>query len=189
MNLNEAITHAEEVENRLSSDCKSKECGAEHVQLANWLKDYNSLKTRYQYLASDFSNYKRRTEEKLSTIKKEANKDLILKFLNIVDDMNRLMIQCYLNDLSYNPRDNIDVITSGFQLIYENLIKVLESEGCTQIDVSYGDKFNPEFHEAISTRDIRDDEDYNSGDICEIYQSGWMFNENLLRPVKVVVCN
>lgn len=189
MNLDEAITHAEEAGIRLSSDCKTKECGIEHIQLANWLKDYKSLKTRYQYLASDFSNYKRRTEENLSTIKKEVNKDLLLKYLNIVDDMDRLMIQCHLNDLSYNPKDNIDIITSGFQMIYENLIKLLESEGCIQINVSYGDKFNPEFHEAISTRDIRDDEYYESGDICEIYQSGWMLNEKLLRPVKVVVCN
>ena len=189
MNLDEAIKHAEEAGIRLSSDCKTKECGLEHIQLANWLKDYRSLKTRYQHLASDFSNYKRRTEESSGMIKKEANKDLILKFLNIVDDMDRLMTQCHLNELSYNPRDNIDVITSGFQMIYENLIKLLESEGCTQIDVSYGDKFNPEFHEAISTRDVRDNEGYDSGDICEIYQSGWMINGKLLRPVKVVVCN
>lgn len=189
MNLDEAITHAEEVGRRFSSDCKTKECGVEHIQLANWLKDYKTLKTRYQYLSSDFSNYKRRTEENLGMIRKEANKDLILKFLTIVDDMDRLMTQCYLNDLSYNPKDDIDVITSGFQLIYENLIKILKSEGCTKIDVSYGDKFNPEFHEAISTRGIRNDEGYDPGDICEIYQSGWMINGKLLRPVKVVVCN
>ena len=128
-------------------------------------------------------------EESSESIKKDANKEIILKLMTIVDDMERLMRQCHLNELSYNRRDDIDVITSGFQMIYENLIKLLESEGCTQIDVSYGDKFNPEFHEAISTRDIIDDEGYDPGDICEIYQSGWMFNRKLLRPVKVVVCN
>ena len=189
MNLDEAIKHAEEAGIRLSSDCKTKECGLEHIQLANWLKDYKSLKIRYQYLASDFSDYKRRMEDNIESIKKDSNKEIVLKLLTIVDDMERLMKQCHLNELSYNPRDDIDVITSGFQMIYENLIKLLESEGCTQIVVSYGDKFNPEFHEAVSARNIIDDEGYDPGDICEIYQSGWMINGKLLRPVKVVVYN
>ena len=128
MNLDEAITHTEKAEIRLSSDCKTKECGLEHIQLADWLKDYKSLKTRYQHLASDFSNYKRRMEENIESIKKDSNKEIILKLLTIVDDMERLMKQCHLNELSYNPRDDIDVITSGFQIIYENLIKLIESE-------------------------------------------------------------
>ena len=150
---------------------------------------YKELEKRYKYLAADFLNYKRRSEENLSSIKNEANKSLIFKLLITVDDMERLMQQCYLNELSYDPIDNINAITSGFQMIYENLIKLLESEGCKKIEVSYGDKFNPEFHEAISTRGIRNDEGYDPGDICEIYQSGWMINGKLLRPVKVVVCN
>ena len=128
MNLDEVITYTEEAGKRLSSDCKTKECGLEHIQLANWLKDYRSLKTRYRHLASDFSNYKRRMEENIESIKKNSNKEIILKLMTIVDDMERLMKQCHLNELSYNPRDDIDVITSGFQIIYENLIKLIESE-------------------------------------------------------------
>ena len=142
MNLDEAITHAEEAGIRLSSDCKTKECGLEHIQLANWLKDYRSLKTRYQHLASDFSNYKRRMEENIESIKKDSNKEIILKLMTIVDDMERLMKQCHLNELSYNPRDDIDIITSGFQMIYENLIKLIESEWCTHIDVQSGWRIN-----------------------------------------------
>ena len=95
MNLDESITHAEEAGIRLSSDCKTKECGLEHIQLANWLKDYKSLKTRYQYLASDFSNYKRRMEENIESIKKDSNKEIVLKLLTIVDDMERLMKQFF----------------------------------------------------------------------------------------------
>lgn len=127
MNLDEAITHAEEAGIRLSSDCKTKECGLEHIQLANWLKDYRSLKTKYQHLASDFSNYKRRIEENIESIKENSNKEIILKLITIADDMERLMKQCHLNELSYNPRDDIDIITSEFQIIYENLIKLIES--------------------------------------------------------------
>ena len=67
-------------------------------------------------------------EENIESIKKDSNKEIILKLMTIVDDMERLMKQCHLNELSYNPRDDIDVITSGFQIIYENLIKLIESE-------------------------------------------------------------
>lgn len=192
MTLDEAINHAYNVydaSKRLSANCDTKSCGMEHLQLANWLNDYKSLTMKYQYLASDFSNYKRRTEENNNLIKKESNKEIVLKLLNTVDDMERLMKQCHLNELSHDIRSDIDGITSGFQMIYENLIKLLESEGCQKIEVSYGDKFNPEYHEAVFAKDIRDDEEYATGDICEIYQSGWLFNGKLLRPVKVVVCN
>lgn len=148
---------------------------------------YNELKNKYQYLAADFSNYKRRTEENIDIIKKESNKEIIFKLLTMVDDMDRLLTQCYMNELSYEPKDNIDIITSGFQLIFENLIKLLESEGCQKIEVACGDKFNPEFHEAIWSRPVYEDEGFKPGDICEIYQSGWMLNGKLLRPTKVKV--
>ena len=52
------------------------------------------------------------------------------------------MKHCHLNELSYNHRDDIDVITSEFQMIYENLIKLLESEWPTQTDVQYGYMIN-----------------------------------------------
>ena len=48
MDLDFAIKHAEEAAARMASSCdaKERECGKEHQQLANWLKELRTLRTR-----------------------------------------------------------------------------------------------------------------------------------------------
>jgi hypothetical protein len=48
MTLNEAIEHAEEVGNNLMNNCKTKQCGLEHLQLAQWLKELKQYKEKYE---------------------------------------------------------------------------------------------------------------------------------------------
>jgi hypothetical protein len=44
MTLEEAIQHAEDVGSKLMLNCETKQCGLEHIQLANWLKELKELK-------------------------------------------------------------------------------------------------------------------------------------------------
>jgi hypothetical protein len=46
MTLDEAIEHAEEVGNNLTNNCKTKQCGLEHLQLAQWLKELKQYKEK-----------------------------------------------------------------------------------------------------------------------------------------------
>lgn len=46
MTLDEAIEHAEDVGNNLMNNCKTKHCGLEHLQLAQWLKELKQYKEK-----------------------------------------------------------------------------------------------------------------------------------------------
>lgn len=67
----------------------------------------------------------------------------------------------------------------------------MKSLGCEKIEVRYGDKFDVNTMEALTTRAVRDDEGYDSGDVVSIFRSGWMLDSPtgkvVLRPATVVV--
>lgn len=195
LTIDEAIEHATEVGNRDDSACCQQ-----HMQLANWLKELKETKDKYLYLMSDFDNYKKRIEIEKGLTEAAAKAEILLDLFRIVDDMERLLksIDENASNVNLNDPDEVsrEVVESecarenehiGFKLIYENLIKLLESKGCKKIECTYGDKYDWKWHEAISTRKIADDEGYDPGDIVEIYQTGWTVDGKLLRPTKVVV--
>lgn len=142
-------------------------------------------KSKYAYLLADFDNYKKRVARERAEIINSANRELIQDFISIVDDMERA--------ISFFPdkelEDDIPISESGVKIIYENMLKLLDAEGCTKIECSPGDKFDVRFHEAISTRIVNENESYEQDDVVSIVQSGWTLNGKLLRPVKVVVAN
>lgn len=60
-----------------------------------------------------------------------ANKDIILKILSIVDDFER--VEALFKDYENNA------VVDGIKLIYKNLLKMLDTEGCSKIDCHIGD--------------------------------------------------
>lgn len=46
MTLDEAIEHAEDVGTKLMTKCETKQCGLEHLQLAQWLKELKNFKEK-----------------------------------------------------------------------------------------------------------------------------------------------
>lgn len=132
-------------------------------------------KDDYVRLAADFYNFKKRTARDKADVINQANKDVILDLLGIVDDMERLL----------TASDGTGPLDSGFKMIYDNLIKLLDAEGCSKIDVKTGDRFNPDFHEAMLRQESSDG--LSADSIANVLQSGWMLNGRLLRAAKVAV--
>lgn len=141
-------------------------------------EELKTLKSKYAYLAADFDNYKKRSMKEKQHIISIANKNILNDMLNIVDDFDRVLTSCESN--ANGP------IFDGVKLIYNNVTKVLESEGCRRIDVKIGDVFDVNIHEAIGTMDAEDG-NVDSQTIVKIVQSGWMLNDKLFRAAKVIV--
>lgn len=141
------------------------------------------LKDLYLLLAADFENYKRRNNSIVDTTKAATKQELLVKFLDIYDSMERMLahIQRYENN------EIISRELSGFSMIVENLKKVFEAEGFTKIECACGDTYDVNYHEAIAARNIEAFEKYSPNSVVDIYQTGWMFNGKLVRPVKVIV--
>ena len=129
----------------------------------------------WQRAQADFMNYKRRTEQESSDVRKFANSTLILNLLPALDDFERA--------LNTMPEDIAGVDwTDGIRLIERKLTALLESQGVSVID-AMGEPFDPNFHEAVMQTKGKD------GIVVEEIQKGYKLHDRVLRPSKVVVGN
>ena len=74
-------------------------------------------------------------------------------------------------------------LLDGVKLVHSELVSVLARNGVEQFDPA-GEKFDPTFHEAISTRE---DEDADPGVVLDVVEKGYRLNGTVLRPARVVV--
>ncbi len=72
-------------------------------------------------------------------------------------------------------------LADGVRMVHAQLVAALEREGIQSFD-PVGEEFDPECHEALSTR-----EDGESGRVLDVVEKGYRLNETVLRPARVVV--
>ncbi|MDE6704075.1 MAG: nucleotide exchange factor GrpE, partial [Muribaculaceae bacterium] len=134
-------------------------------------------KKEYLFLMAEFDNYRKRvTKEKAEIIKNGAEK-VLAGLLPIVDDFERGL-------KATKDADNADALREGMELIYNKLIKYLESNGVKAMD-STGKDFDPEFHEAIAS--IPAPSEDLKGKVIDTTQTGYTLNDKVLRHAKVAV--
>lgn len=135
------------------------------------IDDYYS---QMQRLQADFENYKKRTEKNMSEHIKYANEGLILKIVDIYEDLERAL----------QSAEEGDNLKSGVELIYKNLKELLKKEGLSEIPTE-GEKFDPYKHEAVMTEKH---EDYESGVVTEALAKGYTLNDKIIKCAMVKVC-
>lgn len=141
-------------------------------------QEINALKTTCKQLAADFENFKRRTELSRAHWTTEAQAELLLPLLSIVDDFDRAVAHYAKKDLT----PEVDSLLSGFVLINKSLYKFLSTYGVNPITSLQS--FDPHLHEAVMQVQSQDHE---SGSIVEVLQQGFMYKDRVLRPARVTV--
>ena len=74
-------------------------------------------------------------------------------------------------------------LADGVRLVHSELLALLERNGVEQFDPA-GERFDPTFHEALSTRPA---EDADPGVVLDVVEKGYRANGSVLRPARVVV--
>lgn len=146
--------------------------GEEAKEAASSPED-ESLRTSLARLQADFQNYRSRTEKEKSDIYAYAAEKLIVKLLPVIDNLERAMASEKEHDAFYQ----------GVEMISNELMKVLESEGLERYD-SVGEKFDPNFHQAIF---MEENEEVESEHIIEAFQVGYKLKDKVIRPAMVKV--
>ena len=129
----------------------------------------------WQRAVADLANYKKNEGQRLVWLKKQIDQDWLLKILDFCDDLERAQ-----NHLPENLQ-NEDWL-KGIWLANGKFLEELKKQGLTEIK-ALGEKFNPEFHEAITEVDTAGE----SGTVAEVIQRGYLLNGELLRAVKVKI--
>jgi len=127
----------------------------------------------WQRAQADSVNYRKRLEQEKEEAVKYANTNLLSKLIPVLDDFDRA--------LSNIPKDIADVPwVKGVRATYESMFKTLEAQGLKPIDCK-GAVFDPSCHEALMTCKGKE------GIVVQEIQKGYMYNNRLLRPARVIV--
>ena len=130
----------------------------------------------WQRERADFSNYKKRAERDLLTMRFNAKVDTLKGLLPVLDDFERAM-ENMPEDQAENPW------LDGIRAIQRKLQKTLADEGIQAVD-PVGESFDPNLHEAIGRES---DTDMESGLVTATLQKGYMIGDRVLRPALVRV--
>ncbi len=101
---------------------------------------------------------------------------IIRQFLGIADDLALA--------LKSRPQEGEGAAWSnGIEIISRKLFSLIENEGVKVIQAE-GAQFDPNFHEAVLSED---NDEYESGQVIEVLQQGYMLGDKVLRPARVRV--
>ncbi len=173
----EAVAEATEPTEEEVKEGEQKEEKEEVSEVDKLKAELAEQKDKYLRMYSEFENFRRRTaKEKLELIK-TANEELVLQLLPVIDDFERA-------DKSFNEETDIKSFKEGIDLIYQKFVKAMESKGVKKVEVSAGDEFDDEYHEAITR--IPAPEEKLKGKIVDVVESGYSLGDKVIRFAKVV---
>ncbi len=171
----EQIDEVEKEEDRVV-EISEKELNELRAALDSKEKEIESYKDRLLRLAAEMENLRKRLEREKEEHLKFANENLIKRLLPVIDNLERSIEHA-------KQSQDVEGLIEGVEMTLKGFLEVLEQFGCKIIKAE-GEPFDPAYHEAIQKQES--EEIPQNRVICE-YQKGYMMNDRLLRPAKVVV--
>ena len=136
------------------------------------------MKQRYMRLQADFANFKKRTAGEKLQISEVVKMEVLQNVLPVVDNFERAL-QVPQDKMT----DDLKSFVDGYEMIYKQLMTVLEKEGVVKID-AVGKPFDPNYHQAVMR--VASDE-YDNDTVVEVLQEGYLLGDKTLRPAMVKV--
>ena len=165
----------ETVEETVENDEKKEEVTVEE-QLKALEEEVNTWKTDYYKVFADMENLKKRLQNEHANTMKFMMQSFIEQLLPVVDNFERsLAVE--------NPSEEIKNFLKGYEMIYNQLMQVLQSQGVEVIKTE-GEEFDPNFHQAVMT--VKDD-NFKSNMIVEELQKGYKLKDRVIRASLVKV--
>lgn len=173
--VNEAeTTSAEEVQEEVVVEETPEEKMQKQLDEAN--AKANEYLDKWQRLMAEFDNYRKRSEKEKCDAYDFSVSNTVLEILPIIDNFERA--------LKVESTDK--ALTAGVQMIYKQMIGMLEKLHVTPIDAT-GKVFDPNLHNAIAHVD---DETVGENIVVEELQKGYLYKEDkVIRHSLVKVAN
>ena len=136
------------------------------------------LKEKYLRLYSDFENFRKRTAKERIDLIKTASEEVLNDLVPVVDDFERAF-------KAAEKEADTQKIQEGNQLIFQKLVKILESKGLKPMEELIGQPFNPDTQEAITQ--IPSPSPELKGAVVDVVEKGYFLGEKVVRFAKVVI--
>lgn len=137
----------------------------------------------------DYQDLYLRAAAELENVRKRARRDVALADARGVGRLAREMLPALDNferalaAAEAEEADQEHHLTKGIRLVQSELLAALTRVGIEPFSPK-GERFDPHQHEAIAQQPI---DGVEPGTVAEVYQAGYRFREEILRPAKVVV--
>jgi len=135
-----------------------------------------SERKRFEELAkktkADFENYKKKQDKRKERWQDKAKEELAEDLIEVIDNLERALMAA----------EEETAVVKGVEMVNEQLYNTLNREGLKVIET--GDKFDPEMHKAVETKEH---EEHEPKTILDEKRKGYRFGEKILRPAEVVV--
>jgi molecular chaperone GrpE len=132
---------------------------------------------KFLRLAAEFDNYRRRATRERAEAGARAQAELVAQLIEALDDIARF---AHLDPQSTDAA----TVVQGAEMVERKLMKALTAAGLEIVD-PLDQQFDPERQEAVATEPAGSREDDHT--IARVYQPGYVFKGQLLRPARVVV--
>lgn len=141
-----------------------------------WREEKEALEDSLLRARADFENFKRRSRIEQDEAREYALFDFTGRLLAVLDNLERALESARSEGV---PEAHV----TGLEMIYKQLIQLLEQEGITQIE-ALGRPFDPYYHEAVMQTAEGEGE---PNTVVDEMQKGYMFKKRVLRPAMVKV--
>ncbi len=123
------------------------------------------LKQKYLWAKADYQNLEKRIEKEKFEWIKFSNTALLLRILDVADDLDRAAK--FIND-------------AGLNMVRDHLTQILKEQTIKETE-ALGKEFDPNLMECIDHREGMDNV------VLEVQAKGYLYHDRVLRPAKVVV--
>jgi molecular chaperone GrpE len=141
------------------------------------LEDVKRERDEYLELArrtkADFENYRKRATKDAQAAQVRGKAALASELVPVLDNLERAL----------KAADEDSELARGVALVLTDLEATLKRAGVEAYD-PLGERFDPAWHEALSSRPADDEE---SGVVIETLERGYRLDGQVLRPARVVV--
>jgi molecular chaperone GrpE len=129
-------------------------------------------------LQAEFDNYRKRQARDFRRLSSQGRKELISELLVVLDNFDRAWSHRSADGES--PQE----LAEGLFRTVDQMRRIVTQSGLSDLDVRVNDPFDPNIHEAVLADEV---EGLARDTILEIFQKGYLFDQELLRPAMVRV--
>lgn len=172
----------EELKKKHDQKIKRSEKKEEQDKKDEMIKSLSSgieeLQNKLIYQQAEFANYRRRRDEEVASMLKYQNFDMSLEIISVIDSFERA-----LSIPEDKLTDDVKKYLSGFKMMYNNLINILNKFEVHEIEC-LNQEFDHNKEQALMTEKK---DGIEAGIVIEVLQKGYMLKDKLLRPALVKV--
>ena len=136
-------------------------------------------KDRNLRLQAEIENIRKRSTNDVSNAIKFAIESFATTLLSVADSL----------ETALNTEDQtFEQFKAGVELTLKQLKQAFERADIEAVQPEIGEKFDPNWHQAVSTKPLDEiEEELSSGVIFEVLQKGYKISGRVIRPAVVVV--